>query len=187
MAQAKNAAKLAAIAQGLKHYFTGKPCKRGHIALRPVKTGMCSECSAEYSREYRRLNGDKHRACSRRWSRNNAERAREKSRLYNANADPEKKREIRRKWKKANRAYCAFENRTGSLARRKRLPAWADLDAIREFYEVAAERTAKTGEQWHVDHVIPLRGKLVSGLHVHTNLQLLPAKENLRKSSKFAA
>lgn len=187
MAMPRNAAKAEAIATGLKHYFTGRPCKRGHIALRPVKTGMCSVCSAENSQQYREEFGDKHRACSRAWYQKNIERARAKSKWYHDNLDPEEKRRVRREWKKANRAYCTFESRTGAQARRKRLPAWAALDAIREFYEVAAEMTAKTGEQWHVDHVIPLRGKLVSGLHVHTNLQLLTAQENLRKHAKFAA
>lgn len=43
------------------------------------------------------------------------------------------------------------------------------------------------GEPWQVDHVIPLRGKIVSGLHVHENLQLLPARVNQEKKNKFDA
>jgi len=41
------------------------------------------------------------------------------------------------------------------------------------------------GEKWHVDHVLPLRGKKISGLHVHTNLQLLPGAENIAKGAKY--
>lgn len=58
------------------------------------------------------------------------------------------------------------------------VPPWADLEAIHFFYECCPEGC-------HVDHVIPLRGKLVSGLHVAENLQWLPAAMNLSKHSKF--
>lgn len=56
-------------------------------------------------------------------------------------------------------------------------PTWANKLAIRHFY-------LNCPEGYHVDHVIPLRGKFVSGLHVLENLQYLPAEENLRKSNK---
>lgn len=58
------------------------------------------------------------------------------------------------------------------------IPAWADLEKISEFY-------SKCPEGYHVDHIIPLKGELVSGLHVLENLQYLPATENCSKGNRF--
>lgn len=63
-------------------------------------------------------------------------------------------------------------------ARLKRTPAWADLRAIKDFYRSCPEDRV-------VDHVIPLQGKTVSGLHVHYNLQYLSDSENSRKHNKY--
>ena len=66
-----------------------------------------------------------------------------------------------------------------------RAPAWADLEKIRLIYANARVMTEMLGEPWHVDHIIPLQGKFVSGLHVPENLQILPGVENIRKSNRF--
>ena len=81
-------------------------------------------------------------------------------------------------WKKANwpayKAYLA----TCKARVKQATPAWADLAAIRAFY-----RNCPPG--FHVDHIVPLNGKTISGLHVLPNLQYLPATENLRKGNRF--
>ena len=66
---------------------------------------------------------------------------------------------------------------------RQATPPWADVSAIKEAYEVA-EVLSRGGVQFHVDHEIPIRGKLVSGLHVETNLRVVPWFVNLSKGSK---
>jgi hypothetical protein len=67
-----------------------------------------------------------------------------------------------------------------------RTPSWADLKAIRAIYAQAQALTRATGIPHHVDHEIPLQGKLVSGLHVHNNLQILTGSENSKKHNRFA-
>jgi hypothetical protein len=70
-------------------------------------------------------------------------------------------------------------------ARLARTPPWADLVAIRDIYEIAVRRTAETGELHEVDHIIPLQGRIVSGLHVETNLRVIPWRENRAKSNQW--
>jgi hypothetical protein len=110
-------------ALGLKRYFTGKPCKRGHVAERFV-SGPCLECSREWralNREYfrkrRAANPERARESWRRWRAANLEKAREGARLRRAKnrdrilsqqaakraADPQKHREYQRAWRIANR------------------------------------------------------------------------------------
>ena len=61
---------------------------------------------------------------------------------------------------------------------------WADLAAIKAIYAEAAGRRNAKGEMVHVDHVIPLKHPLVCGLHVETNLQIVPALANWSKNNR---
>jgi len=75
-------------------------------------------------------------------------------------------------------AYKCAMSRIMHTKRKYRLPKWADLKAIREFY-------MNKPKGYEVDHIIPLSGKLVSGLHVLENLQYLTIEENRSKNNKF--
>ena len=69
--------------------------------------------------------------------------------------------------------------------KRQATPAWANHEAILTFYEIAARLTRETGRPHHVDHMVPLQSKRVSGLHVEHNLQVLLGPENQSKSNRW--
>ena len=64
-------------------------------------------------------------------------------------------------------------------------PSWANLEQIKRIYSTCANITKRTGIEHHVDHIIPLQGENVCGLHVENNLAIIPAKMNLQKSNKY--
>lgn len=66
---------------------------------------------------------------------------------------------------------------------RERTPPWADLEAIRAMYAEAERLTRETGEQYVVDHIVPLRGKIVSGLHWHGNMRVIHWRANASKGA----
>jgi hypothetical protein len=70
---------------------------------------------------------------------------------------------------------------------KQRTPKWVtkeELWLIKEAYELAALRTKMFNFSWHVDHVLPLQGETVSGLHVPNNLQVIPWLDNIQKKNK---
>lgn len=62
-------------------------------------------------------------------------------------------------------------------------PAWADLQKIRKVYKQAKKMTKEFGVQYSVDHIVPLRGEFVGGLHVHNNLQIVLHEVNIKKGN----
>ena len=67
---------------------------------------------------------------------------------------------------------------------KRQTPSWANIERIREIYGYCIQQNKTAGRAaFHVDHIIPLRGKYVSGLHVETNLRVIPAAENLKKGT----
>jgi hypothetical protein len=96
--------------------------------------------------------------------------------------------EYGKQYRAKNRAHYTFLTQKRKIALLNRTPKWLsedDLWLIKEIYELANLRSSVTNVRWHVDHIIPLRGKNVSGLHVPQNLRVITWKENQKKTNKF--
>ena len=92
--------------------------------------------------------------------------------------NPERRRLSFTTWRKKNLGHDAMRQRERVAMQRQAMPKWADRDKIKEIY-------TNCPAGFHVDHVIPLCGKIVSGLHVEFNLQYLTALENIRKKNFY--
>lgn len=209
--------------RGLKTYFTGTPCKRGHVCGRSVSNRRCLECAILNLKKWRSQNPERVRELARNYARqsrlNNPERykrdafkesqRRSKKKLANVTnerrreafkVNGEKRRIENNAWRalnieKARRIEKASrqKHRDGVNERRRkrqaaelqRVPLWADHAKIRAVYREALRITKATGISHHVDHIIPLQGKNVSGLHVENNLQILTATDNIRKNNRM--
>jgi hypothetical protein len=85
----------------------------------------------------------------------------------------------------ADPAYNAYARSLRRAAEKQARPAWANLFFMEETYRLARLRSEVTGFKWHVDHIVPLKAKLASGLHSHTNLSVIPASANRIKKNSF--
>jgi hypothetical protein len=91
-------------------------------------------------------------------------------------------------WKKLNPEKVNAQVSKRRTAKLNRIPKWLSLATLKEIealYKLAVEKTKETGIKWHVDHIIPLRGELVSGLHVPSNLQVIIGADNVRKCNQY--
>jgi hypothetical protein len=146
----------------------------------------------EASRLWQRENHRKKVEANPNWHVEHYAKNKDKMSEYNAKYYLTKNREKRliqaKEWAENNKGRANANKKAYKLAKIQACPPWLseeDRWMVQEVYELAQLRSDMLGFSWHVDHVVPLRGKTVSGLHVLWNLQVIPGVENMSKSNKF--
>lgn len=164
---------------------------------KPRWTGECKACLEVKGKQYRDRNREKRRGKdlayreahreeaskrSRDWLKANPEKAREAHRSWDAK-NKEKVREIKERWRVANKDKLAAALAAYRAKKLRATPEWRDSFLIAEAYPLAKLRTQVLGFRWQVDHIIPLRSDRVCGLHVESNLRVIPFVANRAKSN----
>jgi hypothetical protein len=183
-----------------------KQCSRDARAkARSAQTPEQAEKSLAKARQWKRDNRERHVAGKRAWEAANPElhrigliRRASKWRSSNretANArvlasvakKPDHYRAQTAAWAKANPHLCRAKYKRYMTAKVNAVPAWINDFFVEEAYELAQHRQLVCAlglDNWHVDHIVPLQGAMVCGLHVHDNLQVIPGLLNISKGNR---
>jgi hypothetical protein len=178
----------AAKAAGEVMYFTGRPCKQGHVTLRFTSSGSCHDCSLSYQKESRLNNIEDRKEKEKTIYANNRQKMVDRAKSYRM-SNPEKLAEASKKWRIANRHVKTHNQQLRHASKKNATPAWLskrDLALMLSFYRTAKEQQDLFGVPITVDHIAPLNGKTVCGLHVPWNLCLRTQSDNLKKSNKLS-
>jgi hypothetical protein len=161
----------------------------------------CRECRRAYNNAYQKAgkrksyhaklyveNRDEIDRRNSAWQKANRESCCERVRRYRAKdieASRARTRKSHKKWRQNNPAKWSAISRKHALQKIRAVPAWANHFFIEEAYDLARRRSRLLGSKWHVDHVVPLRGKAVCGLHVEHNLAVIPGRQNMLKGNRL--
>jgi hypothetical protein len=130
----------------------------------------CKVCAIAVASRWYQENKDRKRAYD-------AKRRREKRDLY---------RNASKRWRENNPESKRADTNSRRRSLRNQMPPWTSPKDMRCFYEQAQRVSACLGSQFHVDHIIPIKGRGVRGLHVPWNLQVIPAIRNQIKSNHYS-
>lgn len=144
-------------------------CRACHVLNNMEYVDRNRAAVAAYKAKHRKLNYEKYKPAKAKWREENKEK------VIIASAKAWRKRRAQ------HNALIAKRRANKLLA----TPPWANKEKIKEFYVTADGLQMLTGEWYNVDHIVPLQGKRVCGLHCEFNLQVIPKEVNLRKHNKF--
>ena len=165
--------------------------------------GRCKKCNKTYKESYRKRNKAKIAERKKEYYTKNREKVKLKAAEYRETLDKdavstynkkyrkeniEKHKEHKSRWQKNNRHKTRSSTARRRAARIQATPGWLteeQLNDIKFIYQQAEELQWLSEEPFEVDHIVPLRGKEVCGLHVPWNLQILPRDMNRKKSNLF--
>jgi hypothetical protein len=176
-------------ASGSKFYFNGIPCQRDHIDKRYADSGGCYVCQIENSKKNRLKPEQRPKVLARK--RRDYEKHKEKRietvkayAIRNRDSVLAKKREYQKKNPHIFRAIGSF--RRARL--RSATPPWITRqmrEEIKDLHAEAERREQETGIQFDVDHIVPLDGKIICGLHVPWNLRVITHSDNISRPKHF--
>ncbi len=142
------------------------------------------DAELERARIWRINNPESHKASQKRYYEAN----KEKRALNSANwilANPERRKQIMKEWYDANPHINSFYSSRYRATERNQTPPWADAKKIKNIFKKCYDLNEISDIQHHVDHIVPLRGKTVCGLHIHQNLRIIPGVENVKKRNRL--
>ena len=170
-------------AAGLTQYFTGRPCLHGHIAARCTSSGGCVVCANQQEKKSRKKRLENNPDLYKIQYAQNKEKFRLQTAKYRAK-NPDKVKLSAKKSRQNRRAKATAAERERQAAKIGATPKWLtnehhkQIDAI---YDMARKTTLNAGFKCHVDHIVPLKGKAVCGLHVPWNLRVVSQSYNSKK------
>lgn len=183
---------------GLAKYFTGKPCKNGHLSERHVTSSACIECCYHRTAAHRKQNPGRKRANDARYRANNRDKVKAKNTAFRVNnkdkmnawvtawqdRNPEKVRATHNAWQKANSESRAAKERN-RRAKKKAAEGHHTKEDVRNIYEAQKGQCAycqkQVGSTYHVDHIQPLAK---GGSNWPDNLQITCPPCNLKKHAR---
>ncbi len=147
-------------------------CFHKHLRCKYGVRNECKICRIDRQVKYQKDNKDNYLAYQSKHYQENKDQYRKMALL-----NPKRQLHKRNDYEK-NRSLYLFRASLRKKHVKVATPKWADMLKVRDIY-------LSRPDGFHVDHIVPLRGKNVCGLHVEYNLQIIPSTDNLRKGNKL--
>jgi hypothetical protein len=176
-----------ALSLGEKSYFTGRPCANGHVDKRQTSNGTCVTCALLKTKSYAIKNKEKLSVKRKAYYLENIEQQLEYAENYRNNNRDKIKQYNKEKFAKNPHLKAHYE-RLRQVSKLQATPKWLSkehLNAIKEVYKFAKETQNLYKIRMAVDHIVPIKGKTVCGLHVPWNLCVRTASDNSVKNNKL--
>lgn len=158
---------------------------RGYTKV-PAK---CKDCRRAKVKTYYHENKDRRMAYNKKWREDNYEDQREKRSKYHKD-NRERILSYQKWWRENNPDKVAAARFSRRVNFDNACPSWLTdemIEEIKSFYILAKDCAAVSGEEYEVDHIVPIKGKNICGLHVPWNLQVLPKDINRSKTNYYVS